>query len=172
MTYLDEVHAVGMYGPRGAGVAERDGRGGRDRHRRGHARQGVRRHGRLHRRRRGIVDAIRSHATGFIFTTALPPAWPAGRWPHAAAEGPSGWRSAAPPGAGGDPEGAAAQRRPAGDAPPVHIVPVLVGDPVRCKVAPTSPRTARIYVQPINYPTVPRGTERLRFTPAGCTTTG
>ena len=78
LTYLDEVHAVGMYGPRGGGVAERDRLMAAHRHRQRHAGQGVRRHGRLHRRLGAVIDAIRSYAPGFIFTTSLPPAVAAG----------------------------------------------------------------------------------------------
>ena len=74
MTYCDEVHAVGMYGPRGGGICERDNAMGPCRRYRGHARQGVRLPWRLHRNQRRLVDAVRSYAPGFIFTTALPPA--------------------------------------------------------------------------------------------------
>ena len=79
MTYLDEVHAVGLYGPRGAGVAERDGVDAPPRRHPGHARQGLRRGRRLRRRlSAALVDAVRSFAPGFIFTTAMPPVIAAG----------------------------------------------------------------------------------------------
>ncbi len=167
MTYLDEVHAVGLYGATGAGVAERDGvldgidiiectlgkaigvMGGYI------AADAV------------IIDAVRSWASGFIFTTSLPPALTAGalasvRHLKAHPELREKHQERA----------AALKARFAAAGIPVlpsvsHIVPVHVGDPVHCKmISDMLLEDFGIYVQPINYPTVPKGTERLRFTPS------
>jgi 5-aminolevulinate synthase len=167
MTYLDEVHAVGLYGPTGAGVAERDGvldgidivectlgkaigvMGGYI------AADAV------------IVDAVRSWASGFIFTTSLPPALTAGALASVR------HLKAHPELREAHQERAAALKarfRAAGI--PVmesesHIVPVFVGDPVHTKmISDLLLEDHGVYVQPINYPTVPKGTERLRFTPS------
>jgi 5-aminolevulinate synthase len=167
LTYLDEVHAVGLYGPTGAGVAERDGlldgidivectlgkaigvMGGYI------AADAV------------IVDAVRSWASGFIFTTSLPPALTAGALASVR------WLKAHPELREAHQERAAtlkARFRAAGI--PVmesesHIVPVFVGDPVHAKmISDMLLEDHGVYVQPINYPTVPKGTERLRFTPS------
>jgi 5-aminolevulinate synthase len=167
MTYLDEVHAVGLYGATGAGVAERDGvldgidiiectlgkaigvMGGYI------AADAV------------IIDAVRSWASGFIFTTSLPPALTAGALAsvrhlktHPELREKHQERAAA------------LKARFAAAGIPVlpsvsHIVPVHVGDPVHCKmISDLLLEDFGIYVQPINYPTVPKGTERLRFTPS------
>ena len=167
MTYLDEVHAVGLYGARGAGIAERDGvldqidiiectlgkaigvMGGYI------AADAV------------IVDAVRSWASGFIFTTSLPPALTAGalasvRWLKTHPELREKHQERA----------AALKARFTAAGIPVmdsesHIVPVFVGDPVHAKmISDLLLEDFGIYVQPINYPTVPKGTERLRFTPS------
>lgn len=167
LTYLDEVHAVGLYGETGSGIAERDGvladidiiectlgkaigvMGGYI------AADAV------------IVDAIRSWASGFIFTTSLPPALTAGalasvRHLKAHPELRAAHQERA----------ATLKARFAAAGIPVmpsdsHIVPVLVGDPVHCKmVSDMLLEEFGVYVQPINYPTVPKGTERLRFTPS------
>ncbi|QBX38162.1 5-aminolevulinate synthase [Brevundimonas sp. S30B] len=167
MTYLDEVHAVGLYGATGAGVAERDGMldgidiiectlgkaigvmGGYI------AADAV------------IIDAVRSWASGFIFTTSLPPALTAGALAsvrhlktHPELREKHQERAAA-----------LKARFVAAGIPVLpsvsHIVPVHVGDPVHCKmISDMLLEDFGIYVQPINYPTVPRGTERLRFTPS------
>jgi 5-aminolevulinate synthase len=166
MTYLDEVHAVGMYGMRGGGVAERDGVMADIDICEGTLGKAFGVMGGYIAADSVIIDAIRSYASGFIFTTSIPPALSAGgaasvrylkehnelRIQHQ--------------------ERAATLKRMMTEAGlPVmpsasHIVPVIVGDPVHCKlVSDLLLSDYGIYVQPINYPTVARGTERLRFTP-------
>ena len=167
LTYLDEVHAVGLYGERGAGVAERDGvldqidiiectlgkavgvMGGYI------AADAV------------IIDAVRSWAAGFIFTTSLPPALTAG-----ALASVRHLKGAADLRARHQERAETLKARFAEAGIPVlpsvsHIVPVHVGDPVHCKmISDMLLEDFGVYVQPINYPTVPKGTERLRFTPS------
>jgi 5-aminolevulinate synthase len=166
MTYIDEVHAVGMYGPRGAGVAARDGTMGRIDIVEGTLAKAYGVMGGYITAKAEIVDAIRSYAPGFIFSTSLAPVLCAGAIASIRHLKESNVERAA------QQAGAAKLKRmlKACDLPiidsPSHIVPVMVGDAVCCKaVSDALLRRHDIYVQPINYPTVPRGQERLRFTP-------
>ena len=166
LTYLDEVHAVGLYGPRGGGLAERDGVMGRVDIINGTLAKGFGIMGGYIAGSRGICDAIRSYAPGFIFTTSLAPAIAAGAITsirHLKASGAERKRHQERV------RTLKGKLKAAGLTVlenPSHIVPLLVGDPVLTKrITDALLERFAIYVQPINYPTVPRGSERLRITP-------
>ncbi len=167
LTYIDEVHAVGMYGPRGAGVAEGDGLMGRIDIINGTLAKAYGVMGGYIAASAKMCDAIRSYAPGFIFTTSLPPAVAAG-----AAASVKFLKTEQSLRDQHQTQAKILKMRLKGLGLPIidhgsHIVPVIVGDPVHTKkLSDMLLEHHGIYVQPINFPTVPRGTERLRFTPS------
>ncbi len=167
MTYLDEVHAVGLYGPRGGGVSEEEGLADRITLIEGTLGKAYGVMGGYVTGSSALCDFIRSFASGFIFTTAIPPAVAAAARTSIAhlkrsqSERDQQRHQVAKLRAGLDAAGIPHLENPS------HIIPVMIKDPVKCRrLADILMQDFGIYVQPINYPTVPKGTERLRFTPS------
>jgi len=167
LTYLDEVHAVGLYGARGGGIAERDNIAERVDIIEGTMAKGFGLMGGYIAANNLIVDAIRSYAPGFIFTTSISPVIAAGALAAIRHLKQSDVEREQHQARAAELKGLLRQHKLPLMESPTHVVPVFVGDPVQCKkLTDILLDEYSIYVQPINYPTVPRGTERIRLTPS------
>lgn len=167
LTYLDEVHAVGLYGATGAGIAERDGLSGQVDIINGTLGKAFGVVGGYIAGSASLIDAVRSYGSGFIFTTSLPPAiCAAARAAIRILKTDSERRARHQERVATTKKALAHAGIPCMETP-THIIPVMVGDPVKCRaMTDMLLYTHNIYAQPLNYPTVPWGTERIRITPS------